>query len=470
MYRCIQLLLLSYSLSRRANAQDTDNNEPACVPNSLKISSDVVGRPPRLLIAHRGASYHLPEHTLEAYRLALELGADFVEPDLVATQDGALIAVHTVDLNVTTNVEEVFADRSTYSAFANRTGYWSYLFTADEIKQLKVKQRIPTRNADYNDMFGVPFLEDILTLVNKWNDEDLRMLIAEETDVPPPGHATALQLAQSGIYAELKDTEWLATDANLDLVDLFYQHLEDHQEHWRQLLPCLTGLKFDQYKVPGLVVQSFDAEALQNFHQRWLSSDWHNTAPEPPYILLTARPQCLADDFWFQIGDDYRQFLSGLGCEKDCLWAESGAALADKAEEYSLVLHPWTSRPEREYLLEGFATLEAETRYLFCDMHAGGIFSEAVEVSRAVAEQGCPSDKKVPEPVTNHSSSDNSLSPPSVCIIGSDKEDLYLGLASFVMGVFVSGLCALCVGRRRRRRYRGTAQVPTQADLELEMT
>mmetsp|Transcript_12149 Transcript_12149/g.26589 ORF Transcript_12149/g.26589 Transcript_12149/m.26589 type:complete len:178 (-) Transcript_12149:1735-2268(-) len=64
-----------------------------------------------LVIGHRGSSYNLPEHTLASYRLALELGADYIEPDLVPTSDGVLVACHSIDLNITTNVAEVFPDR-----------------------------------------------------------------------------------------------------------------------------------------------------------------------------------------------------------------------------------------------------------------------------------------------------------------------------------------------------------------------
>ena len=68
-------------------------------------------KPFPLVIGHRGASYHVPEHTLASYRLALELGADYIEPDLVPTKDNVLIAVHTLDLNITTDVEQKFPDR-----------------------------------------------------------------------------------------------------------------------------------------------------------------------------------------------------------------------------------------------------------------------------------------------------------------------------------------------------------------------
>src|SRR5688572_13313286 len=79
------------------------------------------------VIAHRGASAYAPEHTLAAYRLAMEQGADYVEQDLAVTKDGALICLHDDSLERTTNVEELFADRKPWLAVD---------FTLEEIKQL----------------------------------------------------------------------------------------------------------------------------------------------------------------------------------------------------------------------------------------------------------------------------------------------------------------------------------------------
>src|SRR5262245_63455885 len=67
----------------------------------------------KLVVAHRGASAYAPEHTLASYRLALEMGADFVEQDLAVTKDGVLICLHDPTLERTTDVEEKFADRAT---------------------------------------------------------------------------------------------------------------------------------------------------------------------------------------------------------------------------------------------------------------------------------------------------------------------------------------------------------------------
>jgi glycerophosphoryl diester phosphodiesterase len=93
-----------------------------------------------LLIAHRGASGFAPEHTLAAYRLAIEQGADFVEQDLQMTKDGALVCLHDADLARTTNVAEVFPDRAsmrdTQGDGRARRGYYTIDFTLAEIKRL----------------------------------------------------------------------------------------------------------------------------------------------------------------------------------------------------------------------------------------------------------------------------------------------------------------------------------------------
>jgi glycerophosphoryl diester phosphodiesterase len=90
------------------------------------------------LVAHRGASAYAPEHTIASYRLALEQGADFVEQDLAVTKDGVLICLHDPTLDRTTNVEEVFPDRSSIVTWEGKTvrGWLANDFTLEEIKRL----------------------------------------------------------------------------------------------------------------------------------------------------------------------------------------------------------------------------------------------------------------------------------------------------------------------------------------------
>ena len=165
-------LLLVFGRIQGVTSNESLNNDDVrvCKPNLLAIPSTVTHRPLQQVIAHRGASAHVPEHTVAAYRLALELGADWIEPDIVATRDGQLIALHTVDLAVTTNVADVFdEDRQWFSSFANRTSYWTFNFTLEEIQQLKVKQRLPdARTEMYDNLFGIPTLTDILDVLVEW--------------------------------------------------------------------------------------------------------------------------------------------------------------------------------------------------------------------------------------------------------------------------------------------------------------
>jgi glycerophosphoryl diester phosphodiesterase len=96
------------------------------------------------VIGHRGASGYLPEHTLEAYALAIELGADFIEPDLVATKDGVLIARHEPNITATTNVGTLpqFADRRRTRIVdgVSETGWFATDFTWAEMQQIRAVQ------------------------------------------------------------------------------------------------------------------------------------------------------------------------------------------------------------------------------------------------------------------------------------------------------------------------------------------
>jgi len=131
-----------------------------------------------LVIGHRGASAYRPEHTLEAYRLAIQLGADVIEPDMVPTKDGRLIARHENELSGTTDIADrpEFAGRRTTKVIDGQevTGWFSEDFTLAEIKTLTAKERIPEirpGNTAYGGQFRVPTLEEVVALVR---DEEAR--------------------------------------------------------------------------------------------------------------------------------------------------------------------------------------------------------------------------------------------------------------------------------------------------------
>lgn len=126
------------------------------------------GEPTRpLVFGHRGACRHRPDHTLESFKLAIEQGADFVEPDLVMTIEGVLVCRHDVDLGPSTDVAAKFPDRKRTLVVGGQrvVGWPAHDFTLAEIKTLRARQPIASRDQQYNRRFEVPTFEEFLKLV-----------------------------------------------------------------------------------------------------------------------------------------------------------------------------------------------------------------------------------------------------------------------------------------------------------------
>ncbi len=165
---------------------------PVLSPMGSLYATDATDNPEIIVIGHRGASGFRPEHTIRSYRQAILQGADFIEPDLVPTKDGRLIARHENDLTMTTDVSDrpEFADRQTTKfidgvAF---TGWFSEDFTLAEIKTLRARERIPgirPDNTRFDDRLQVPTLEEILRLVNEFEaNRGMKIGIYPETKHP----------------------------------------------------------------------------------------------------------------------------------------------------------------------------------------------------------------------------------------------------------------------------------------------
>ncbi len=120
-----------------------------------------------LVIAHRGASGHRPEHTLEAYALAIEQGADVIEPDLVMTRDGVLVARHENEIGQTTDVAVRYPERRATRVIDGEsvTGWFVEDFTLAEVKTLRARERLASRSRAWDGRFEVPTLEEVLALV-----------------------------------------------------------------------------------------------------------------------------------------------------------------------------------------------------------------------------------------------------------------------------------------------------------------
>lgn len=152
-----------------------------------------------IVVAHRGASGYLPEHTIEGYTKAIEMGADFIEPDLVMTKDGQLVVRHEPMLSGTTNVSEVlaFASKKTTKNIdgAMITDWFVSDFTLAEIKQLKAKQAFAERSQEYNNKYAIPTFAEVIALAKEKSKQLGRVVgIYPETKHPSFHEALGLKI------------------------------------------------------------------------------------------------------------------------------------------------------------------------------------------------------------------------------------------------------------------------------------
>lgn len=145
----------------------------ACAAEPMAAVPTLDGKPP-IVIAHRGASGERPEHTLASYRLAIDLGADFIEPDLVLTKDGILVARHENEISETTDVagHPEFANRKATKTIDGRpvTGWFTEDFTLAELKTLRAKERLPQlRGTAHDGEYAIPTFAEILDLLVEVN-------------------------------------------------------------------------------------------------------------------------------------------------------------------------------------------------------------------------------------------------------------------------------------------------------------
>jgi glycerophosphoryl diester phosphodiesterase len=179
---------------------------------SLMLASGVNAADRPIVIAHRGASGLLPEHTIAAYTRAIDDGADFIEPDLVPTRDGVLVARHENEISGTTDVASraEFADRKTTKTIdgASVTGWFTENFTLAELKTLRARERLPELRGTANDgRFEIPSLDEIITLAKARG-----VGIYPETKHPTYFAAIGLPL-EAKLVAALDAAGWRDADA-----------------------------------------------------------------------------------------------------------------------------------------------------------------------------------------------------------------------------------------------------------------
>lgn len=198
----------------------TSDHDPVVI--GLNLSGDTAAPTAPTIIAHRGASAYRPEHTIEAYKLAIEQGAAVIEPDIVVTKDGHLIARHENLLNDTTDVKDrpEFAHLHTTKNVdgTDVSGWFAEDFTLAEIKTLWARERIPQirpESAEYDDQFRIATLEEVIALVNEVEAETgKKIAIAPETKHPTFFQYTGQHVDGTFIHV---DTSQLLVDKLVEL-------------------------------------------------------------------------------------------------------------------------------------------------------------------------------------------------------------------------------------------------------------
>jgi len=161
-------VLLAWTVATGSSAGAAPADRPASNPGSAQYVRKAPTAHP-LVIAHRGASGYRPEHTAAAYELAVAMGADYIEPDLVMTRDGVLVDRHEPEISGTTDVADhpEFADRRTTKVLdgVSTTGWFTEDFTLAELKTLRAKERLPQirqENTLYDGRSTVPTFAEVL--------------------------------------------------------------------------------------------------------------------------------------------------------------------------------------------------------------------------------------------------------------------------------------------------------------------
>ena len=333
----------------------TSSAAPAAVTPSL-VEPVVIG--------HRGASGYRPEHTLAAYELAIEQGADYIEPDLVSTRDGVLVARHENEIGGTTDVADhpEFADRRTTKTIDGRavTGWFTEDFTYKELRTLRAKERLPQVRPDntaYDGQERIPTLDEVIKLARREG---------------------------VGIYPETKHPTYFDS-IGLSLEEPLAAALE--KRHW------------DDADDP-VIIQSFETANLRELDTMVdVPLAQLVDASGAPYDFTAAGDPRTYTDLLTPAGLAWiATYADGVGVNKERVLPRTGGAttvpspVVGDAHAEGLIVHVWTLRRENQFMATNFrigtdpnapGDLAAEAR-AFLDAGVDGIFSDNPDLVVAV--------------------------------------------------------------------------------------
>ncbi|MCP4640958.1 MAG: glycerophosphodiester phosphodiesterase [bacterium] len=291
----------------------------------------------KIVIAHRGASGYLPEHTLEAYAMAYALGADYVEQDVVMTKDGRFVCLHDIHLEKVTNVEEAFPERK------RDDGAWYAIdFTLEEIRGLRAHSRVRTRFPADMSAFRVPTFEEAIELIQGLNQSTGRRV---------------------GLYPELKQPGW---------------HRKQGSPMEEGFLEILKRYGLNATDAP-IFVQCFESGPLKR-----LRLDLESQAPQ---ILLVGGKD---PEIPLLQPDGLRgvaAYAEGIGPYKRLV--ETKPAIVKAAHDAGLAVHPYSFMAE--IVPRQYASLAEELTHFYFVYDVDGVFSDFTDsAAQVLMDPGVP--------------------------------------------------------------------------------
>ncbi len=364
---------------------------PAQAQGSKRGEGWQAHKPRPLVIGHRGTAGNLPEHTLEGYALAIELGADFIEPDLVATKDGVLIARHEPNMIATTNVKDLpqFASRKRTAIVDGvaEEGFFASDFTWAEIQQIRAVQAASERDPSFNGRFAIPSLDQIIELAQRKGREEGRVIgIYPETKHPTYHQNLGLAL-EDRLLAVLQRYGW-----NQRSAPVFIQSFEQ------------ANLKYLRTKTSVRLVQLIDADDV--------APDGSITYAPPfdrPYDWAVAGRAGTFGDLVTPAGlAEVRTYADGIGPWKPylisaaCISIVAGkctdvngdglvnetdrkllppSAVVANAHAQGLLVHPFTFRNEQRRLASDYKGVPVNEYMTFYELGVDGLFSDFADTA-----------------------------------------------------------------------------------------
>ncbi len=317
------------SLISLVGCNDDNNDQNSSTQSSYQL-------PKILVIGHRGASALRPEHTLESYQKAIDDGADFIEPDLVSTKDGFLVARHENEISGTTNVATLtqFADRKKTKVIDGVTleGWFTEDFSLKELQQLKARERIPQyrpANTKYNDLYSIPTLEQIIELTEAHYQKTGKII---------------------GLYIETKHPTYFQKQ-NLAMEDTLLKTLSKYQ-YSRDIAP----IYLQSFEVGNLKYLKGQLDLYKSVKHAQLIQLYDEQTARPADYVAQNINTTYADMATAQGLKDVAKYANGVGpwkvyIFKDSTMTQTTSFIPD-AHQMGLKVHPYTFRPENNYLAD----------------------------------------------------------------------------------------------------------------------